>query len=99
MGRAVIIAAKADMLVGKLLEVKCPVRLVMETLVEEAVHPLGRGIAQTHAQIIIERLEVSGLEALKDNLVPEDKRGKQVELVARRAAVVKLKSLNDMKSF
>src|SRR5450755_4441813 len=69
----------------------------MESLVEETIHPLGGGIPQSHAQIVIERLEVSGLKTLEDVLAPNDKGGNQVELFACCSRIVKLIFVDDVK--
>ena len=86
------------MLVGEFLEAKGPVRLVVKPLVEEAIHPLGGGIAQAHAKVIVERLQVSGLEALENHLVPDDIGRQQIKLVAGRPAIGDLIIINDMES-
>ena len=97
-GRAFVVAAKADMLMGKFFKIKRPIRLVVKPLVKEAIHPLGGGIAQAHAQIIIQRLQVSGLKALENILAPNDVGRDQLELFAGRPAIIKFKLINDVET-
>src|SRR5258708_1834449 len=85
------------MFVGKFLKAKKPVRLVMKPLVEKAVHPLRGGISQSHAQIIIQRLEVSGLKTLEYILSPNDVRRYQLQLVAAAAGIRDLILIDDVK--
>src|SRR5438309_8541172 len=86
------------MLVGKLFEVENPIRLVVEPLVKEAVHPLGRGIAQSHAQIIIQWLQITRLKALENVLAPHDVRRDKVELFAGTPAIIKFILINDVET-
>src|SRR3954465_12125168 len=97
MGWPLVVAAQADMGVCQLPEVERPILLVMEPLVQKPVHPLGGGIAKPHAQVIVERLQVPGLETFENHLVPDDERLEQIELLPRCTAIEQLIIIDDMK--
>ena len=71
---------------------------MIKPLVEEAVHPLGGGIAQAHAKVVIERLQIARLEALEDDFVPDDEGGDQIELVAVVRLSLISNRINDVKT-
>src|ERR1035437_2236392 len=72
---------------------------MVESLVDKAVHSFSGGVSQGHAKIVVERLQVSGLKALKNHLIPCDVRLKQIELFARCAAILDFKVINDVEAF
>ena len=88
--------AQADVGKGEIPEREGHLRFAIEPLVEEAVHPLARGVFQGQVEPIVEILEIPRREAVEDGLVPVDLRGQEFPLPSPRSAVADLALVEDV---